>query len=510
MGTAASDSHSDQNADRAQTIQVKNPVTGEVIGTVPNSTPDDVREAVRRAREAQPAWNARGSRGRARLLRLWADELWRSRDLLMHTIRQETGKNDTGALLEVIVLDNALEYCANHAPRLLRPQKRRPLFPLLQYARVYYDPYGVVGFITPWNYPYLNAYLDLVPALAVGNAVVLKPSEITPFSALRAAEIAHRVGIPDNVLQVVTGDGNTGAALVDVVDYVAVTGSTATGRKVAQRAAARLIPYSLELGGKDPLIVLEDVDLDMAAVTVIQGALENAGQVCVSTERVYVVSAIYDRFVERLAYHMGRLSMGTGDGFDVHMGSMTNTREVRRCEQHIADAVAKGARVAAGGQCRPDLGPLFFEPTILVDVNHDMDVMTEETFGPLVPVMRVASGEEAVRLANDSHYGLSSAILTRNLKRGEALARHIQAGDTSINRVQFVIGTPSLPSGGYKDSGIGRRNGPEGLLRFVRTRSVLVDRLWLKRLTLTQLDPLLYRLLVLQRRLRRWLPFLRP
>jgi acyl-CoA reductase-like NAD-dependent aldehyde dehydrogenase len=490
-------------------IQVKNPVTGEVIGAVPHRTPDEVREAVSRARAAQPGWEARGSRGRARFLELWADELWRSRDALIHTIRRETGKNETGALLEIIVLDNVLDYYAHHAPHLLRPQKRRTLFPIIQYAHVYYKPYGVAGFITPWNYPYLNAFLDIVPALVAGNTIVLKPSEITPFSALRTVEIAHRIGIPRDVLQVVTGDGSTGAALVDEVDYIAVTGSTATGRKVAQQAAARLIPYSLELGGKDPLIVLEDADLDLAATTTLQGALENAGQVCVSVERVYVVEAIYDQFVEHLTRYAAQMTMSAGDGLDVHVGSMTNEREVVRCEQQIADAVAKGARVIAGGQRRPDLGPLFFEPTILVDVNHSMELMNEETFGPLVPVMRIRSAEEGIRLANDSAYGLSSGILTRNLKRGEQLARQIQAGDTSVNKVQFVIGTPTLPSGGVKNSGIGRRNGPEGLMRFVRTQSVLVDRQWIARPALTQLDPVLFRLLKLQRTLRRWVPFLR-
>ncbi|MBI5958084.1 MAG: aldehyde dehydrogenase family protein [Chloroflexi bacterium] len=490
-------------------IVVKDPVSGETVGTVTNHSAEEIGAAVDRARAAQPGWDARGSRGRARLLQLWGDELWRSRETIIQTIRRETGKNDTGALLEIIVLDNVIDYYAHHTPRLLRPQRRRTMFPIIQNARVYYKPYGVVGFITPWNYPYLNAYLDVIPALAAGNTAVLKPSEITPFTAQYAAACAYRAGIPQDVIQVITGDGQTGAALVDRVDYIAVTGSTATGRKVAVRAAERLIPYSLELGGKDPLIVLEDVDLDMAAATVLQGALENAGQVCVSTERVYVVETIYDHFVERLAHYAHQLNVGPGDGLDVHVGSMTNEREVRRCETQVADAISKGAQVIFGGRRRPELGPLFFEPTILVDVNHTMDVMREETFGPLVPVMRVSNAEEAVRLANDSQYGLSSAILTRDLKRGQRLARQLQAGDTSINRTQFVIGTPSLPSGGVKDSGIGRRNGPEGLMRFVRTQSILTDRLWIAKPILTQLDPTLFRLLKIQRVLRRWIPFLR-
>ncbi|MBN1964637.1 MAG: aldehyde dehydrogenase family protein, partial [Anaerolineae bacterium] len=438
-------------------IAVKNPVTGEVIGSVPNHTPDQVQAAVERARAAQPAWNARGVKDRARLLRRWADALWNDRNDLIGVIRRETGKNETGALLEVIVLDNALEYYAYRTPRLLRPRKRRTLFPLVQYARVYYRPHGVAGFITPWNYPYLNALLDVVPALVAGNAIVIKPSEITPFSAIRAVEFAHRAGIPQDVIQVVTGDGRTGAALVDYVDCIAVTGSTATGRSVAKRAAERLIPCSLELGGKDPLIVLDDVDLDLAATSVLRGALENAGQVCVSTERVYVLESVYDRFIERLCHHAEKLTIGPGDGLDVHVGSMTNEREVKRCEDQIADAVAKGARVVFGGQRRPDLGPLFFEPAILVDVDHTMEVMREETFGPIVPVMRVSSVDEAVRLANDSRYGLSGAVFTGDLKRGERIACQMDSGDVSVNRTQFVVGTPSLPMGGQKDSGLGRR-----------------------------------------------------
>ncbi len=491
-------------------IEVTNPVTGAVIATVPNTPPEGVFRACERARTAQPGWEARGDRGRARLVQLWGEALWSRRDDLVRTIRRETGKNDTGALLEIIVLDNVIAYYARHAPRILRPRRRRALVPLAQVARVTYRPYGVAGFITPWNYPYLNALLDVIPALVAGNTAVIKPSEITPLSACRAVEIAHRAGMPGDVLQVVTGDGATGAALVDGVDVIALTGSTATGRKVARRAAERLIPCHLELGGKDPAIVLADADADQAALGILQGALENAGQVCVSVERVYVLDAIYDRFIERLAHHAARLKVGPGDGLDVHMGSMTNERELQRCEAQIADAVAKGARVLVGGQRRPDLGPLFFEPTILIDVDHTMDVMREESFGPLIPVQHVPSVAEAVRLANDSRYGLSSSVFTGDLRRGAALARRLLAGDTSINRTQFVVGTPSLPMGGRKESGLGRRGGPEGLLRFVTPHAVVVDRGWLANRTLTLLDPVLFRLLTWSRPLRRWLPFLWP
>ncbi len=495
---------------RPASVDVINPLTGGTIGSVPNSTPEQVRAAVERARAAQPKWVARGALGRARYLRLWAEELWRDRDRLAQIIREETGKPETGAIIEIIVLDLVLDYYAKHAPRILKPHRRRTLVPLAQYARIYYKPFGVVGALTPWNYPYLNAFLDVAPALVAGNTVVLKPSEVTPFTAIRAVELAYRAGMPPDVLQVITGDGDTGAALVNEVDFIHLTGSTATGRKVAVRAAERLIPTSLELGGKDATIVLDDADPDQVALGVIQAALENAGQTCVSIERVYVLDAIYDRFIERLVFHLRRLNLGAGSGMDVHVGSMTNERELLRCEAQIADAVAKGARVLLGGRRRPDLGPLFFEPTILVDVDHSMDVMCEETFGPLIPVMRVHDVEEAVRLTNDSSYGLSSSIFSLNLKRAEQIARQLDAGDTSINRAQWVFSSPTLPMGGRRNSGIGRRGGPEGLLRFVSTQAVLVDRGWIVNRTLTQLDPLLYRMIMLTRPLRRWLPFVRP
>jgi aldehyde dehydrogenase (NAD+)/succinate-semialdehyde dehydrogenase/glutarate-semialdehyde dehydrogenase len=304
------------------------------------------------------------------------------------------------------------------------------------------------------------------------------------------------------------GDGRTGRALVDQVDYVAFTGSTAVGREVGKRAAERLIPHSLELGGKDPLIVMADADIEQAASGVLRGALENAGQVCVSTERVYVEEPIYDQFVERLRHWAEKLTVGNEGGFEVHVGSMTSEREMLRAENHIKNAVEKGAAVIYGGDRRPDLGPYFLEPTILVNVDHTMDIMQEETFGPLIPIMRVRDVDEALRLANDSEYGLSGAIFTRDLKRGEALATRIDSGDVSINRPQFVAGTPSLPWGGQKNSGIGRRGGPEGLMRFVAPQSILTDSLRGSLPALGHIDPITLRLILLLRRIRRYVSFI--
>lgn len=494
---------------QGETIAVKNPVTSETIGEIPIMTADQVQEATARARAAQPAWEARGVKARAGLIRKWADLLWEDQKKAIDKIRAETGKNEIGAWLEIAVIDNVVAYYHHRAPALLHPQTRRALFPGKHKARLYYKPHGVAGFITPWNYPLNNAFIDLIPALIAGNTVILKPSEVTPFTATYIVDLMYKAGIPRDVVQIVTGDGRTGAALVDTVDYISFTGSTATGKKVAMRAAERLIPYSLELGGKDPLIILKDVDLDLAASGTIIGALENAGQVCISTERVYVEDAIYDSFIERIRHYASQLQMGGGDGYDVHIGSLTNERELLRTEAHVQDAVAKGAEIISGGSRRPDLGPLFFEPTILANVNHTMDVMRDETFGPLIPIMRVKDSEEALKLANDSEYGLSAAIFTKDLQRGEQLATRIESGDVCVNTTQWVFGTPSLPMGGVKSSGVGRRNGPEGLLRFVKTQSILIDNQLMTKPNLTLGDPFAIRIALLLRGLRRWLPFMR-
>lgn len=489
-------------------ITVKNPVTQEVLGSVPIMTPDDIHAAVQRARAAQPLWEALGVRERARRIQRWKNMIWADQKNCMAVIRRETGKTDANAFVEICVMDAAVDFNTSRAPALLRPQRRSPFIPLIHRAKVTYKARGVVGFITPWNYPFMNALTDMIAAMVMGNAAILKPSEATPFTAAYAVEMMHKAGIPKDIAQVVTGDGRTGAALVDDVDYIMFTGSTANGKKVALRAADRLIPCSLELGGKDPVIVLNDANLDAAATGTIRGALENAGQACVAVERVYVESGIYDAFVQKVVEYANQLVIGTGDGFDVHMGSMTHERELLRCEQHLQDAVSKGAKILYGGKRRPDLGPLFHEPTVLVDVDHSMKVMIDETFGPLIPIMKVKDAEEAIALANDSEYGLSATIFTSDLKRGERLARRIEAGDVSINRPQLVFGTPSVPMGGEKNSGIGRRNGKEGLLRFVKTQSIITDTLLIGSNDLTQADPLSVFGMMFMRTLHRLLPFI--
>lgn len=489
-------------------IPVNNPVTGELIGEVKIMGADDVRAAVEYSREAQRSWAALSLTERARLLRKWGELMWETQQETIRVIRGETGKNDTGAFAEVMFVDNNANYYSQIAPKLLKPQRRTPGFPMVQYAKVYYKPHGVVGMISPWNYPYALAMADAIPALIAGNTVVFKPSEITPYSVIHAVDMMHKAGIPDGVVQVVTGDGKTGSALVELVDYVCFTGSTAVGKKIAVQAAERLIPYSLELGGKDAMIVLRDADLELTASGVLLGGLENAGQMCISVERVYVEEAIYDRFVERVKYYAQNFNPGPGDGLDVHMGSMTSLRELERTERHVKDALDKGATLIHGGKRLPELGPLFYEPAILTDVNHTMDVMREETFGPIVPIMKVKNAEEALRYANDSEYGLSGSVWTKNLKRGEQIATQMDTGDIGVNRAAATANSPTMPWGGQKHSGTGRRGGPEGLMRFVTTQSVVVDKQIGVKPTLVLVDPFILRVLKTMRTLRRSLPFL--
>jgi succinate-semialdehyde dehydrogenase / glutarate-semialdehyde dehydrogenase len=487
-------------------IAVINPVTGETIGILEQSSRADIQAAVERARSGQHSWERLGVKERCRILGHWVDLMWENQQQMMLTIRAETGKNDAGAFNEVIGTDIQASYYSRYAPRILKPRKRPPGFPLIQSARVYYKPYGVVGFITPWNYPLLLAMMDIVPALAAGNAIVIKPSEIAPYSTGYAIELMHEAGIPQDVAQIISGDGNAGAALVDYVDYICFTGSTAVGRKVAVRAAKRLIPCALELGGKDAMIVLADTNLDIAASALLMGACENAGQACASIERAYVEASIYDSFILRVREYAKQMQIGSGDGFDVDMGSLTNERELLRAEEFIQDAVGKGAEVIFGGKRRPELGPLIFEPTVLINVDHTMRVMREETFGPLVPIMRVADADEAVRLVNDCRYGLSGSIYTSDLKRGEELATRLDTGDICVNRVNAVYASGHLPTGGQKESGLGRRGGPEGLLRFVTAQSILVDTQIGSRPALKLVDPTTLFFLKFIRQVRRILP----
>src|SRR5215217_5617509 len=412
----------------AEEIAVENPATGEVIRRVPARTAEEVAELVAQARAAQPAWAALGYEGRGKVLRRAQKWVVDNADRIVETIVSETGKTHEDAqLAEVAYAANAFGFWAKQAPDYLADEKIRSsnVFVAGRKLALRYVPLGVVGVIGPWNYPLTNSVGDCIPAMAAGNAVVVKPSEITPLTSLLMADALRECGLPEGIFQVATGRGDTGQALIDEVDMVMFTGSTATGRKVMARAAQTLTPVSLELGGKDAMIVLADADLERAANAATYYSMQNGGQTCISIERVYVEAPIYDDFVQRVVSKVQALRQGesTAPG-TVEVGAMTTPAQLAIVEQHVADAVAKGARALTGGRRGAGKG-YFFEPTVLVDVDHSMQAMTEETFGPTLPIMRVADAEEALRLANDSPYGLGAAIYTKDVARGEALARRV-------------------------------------------------------------------------------------
>lgn len=489
-------------------IEVRNPVTGDVIERVPNSSAEAVREAVSRARQAQPAWAALPVKQRARLLKAFGKLLIKRQERMIGVIRAENGKARGGAFGEVAVIANTADYYARHAEKWLRPERRTPLVRGLYTIQVHHKPLGVVGNISPWNYPLVLAMIDMIPALIAGNAVVVKPSEITPLTALEAATLLRDAGLPENVFQVVTGYGETGAALIDEVDFIMFTGSTATGRKVAVKAAERLIPYSLELGGNAPFVVLRDADLKKAAGAAVAAGFENTGQLCMSVQRVIVEDAVYEPFIEQAKKWHAKLKIGTGDTLATHCGSLTNQRELERTQAHIQDALSKGARLIAGGNPLPEIGPLFHEATLLADVQPDMLIMREEVFGPVVGITKASDAEEALQIANNSQYGLTSSLWSKDIKRAESLALRIEAGDVNMNTALLNLGMPDSEFGGVKESGVGRRNGKQGLLKYTVAQSLCRDNFPLDPGQPTVYTRKIVFLLNLSRRLKRWLPFL--
>jgi acyl-CoA reductase-like NAD-dependent aldehyde dehydrogenase len=461
------------------TIDVENPATGEVVRTIPAVEPGDVRAMVERARVAQPGWEALGFEGRGRVLRRAQKWVVDNQDRIVETIVSETGKaHDDAVISEIIYGASAFGFWAGHAARYLADEKVRTSSPLVAGRKlvVRYEPLGVIGVIGPWNYPLVNCFGDCIPALAAGNSVVLKPSGVAPLTSLLMAECLRESGLPDDVFIVATGDGGTGAALVDEVDMVMFTGSTEIGKKIAERAARTLTPVSLELGGKDPMIVLADADLERAANAAVYYSMQNGGQTCISVERVYVEEPIYDAFVDKVTRKVAALRQGVPSGpGTVDVGAVTFAPQLDTVRRHVEQAREAGARVLAGGAPRDEHGR-FFEPTVLVDVDHSMAAMTEETFGPTMPVMKVADADEAVRLANDSEYGLAASVWTKDAKRGEEIARRVQAGVVCVNDSQLNYLALELPMGGWKESGVGQRHGAVGIRKYCRQQSLLVTR----------------------------------
>jgi acyl-CoA reductase-like NAD-dependent aldehyde dehydrogenase len=460
-------------------IRVENPATGEIIGTVPNRSADEVAEIVARARAAQPAWDALGFAGRARILRRAQKWVVDNSERLIETIVAETGKTyEDAQLAEISYVANSFGFWAKHAPEFLADEKIKSSNPFVAGRKLIlrFRPVGVVGVIGPWNFPLSNSFGDCIPALAAGNACVLKPSEVTPLSSLVVEEMAREIGMPEHVFSVATGDGETGAALVDEVDFVMFTGSTKTGRKVMERAARTLTPVSLELGGKDPMIVLDDADIDRAANAATFYAMNNAGQVCISTERAYVDEAVYDQFVAKVTDNVRKLRQGESHGpGEADVGAVIFPPQLDIVEDHVRDAVDKGARVLTGGK-RAEGAGRYYEPTVLVDVDHTMKCMTDETFGPTLPIMKVRGAEEALRLANDSPYGLAASVWTRDAARGEDVARRVEAGAVCVNDAQINYVALELPMGGWKASGLGSRHGAGGIRKYCDQQAILITR----------------------------------
>jgi acyl-CoA reductase-like NAD-dependent aldehyde dehydrogenase len=461
-------------------IPVENPATGEVIRTIPATTPAEVATLVARARAAQPAWEALGFEGRGQILRRAQKWVTDNSDRIVETIVSETGKTwEDAQLAEVAYAANAFGFWAKRAPKYLADEKIRSanVFVAGRKLAVRYRPVGVVGVIGPWNYPLTNSFGDCIPAMAAGNAVVLKPSEITPLTSLLMAECMRECGLPEGVFQVAPGYGDTGTALIDAVDMVMFTGSTATGKKVMARAAETLTPVSLELGGKDPMVVLADADVERAANAAVYWSMQNGGQTCISIERAYVVEPIYDDFVRRVTEKVGALRQGQPGGpGSVDIGAVTHPPQLDIVRRHVDEATAAGARVVAGGHSR-ETGGRYFEPTVLVDVDQDMSCISEETFGPTLPIVKVSDEAEAIAKANDSRYGLGASVWTKDTAHGEAVARRLESGAVCVNDAQINYLALELPMGGWKESGLGVRHGAPGIRKYTRQQALLVTRI---------------------------------
>ena len=455
------------------------PYTGTWFGDIPAGTTADLDLAVARGRAAQAAWNGCSFGERARIFLHFHDLLLARQNEALDLIQWETGKARRHAFEEGLDTAIVTRYYARRAEGILRPRRRKGALPLLTLTREYHTPVGVVGLIVPWNYPLNLAITDAVPALMAGNAAVVKPDVQTSFTALWALDLLREAGLPRNIFSMVTGDGALlGPALGERVDYLMFTGSTRTGRMVARQAAERLIGCSLELGGKNPMVVLADADLEAAAYGAVQGCFASAGQVCVSIERIYVHERIADGFIARLVERTRALKLGASLDYSMEMGSLTSERQLERVEGHVRDAVEKGARVLTGGRRRPDLGPLFYEPTILTDITAEMQLSTEETFGPVVSVYRFGSEGEAVERANATRYGLNASVWTRDTRKGARVARQIRAGNVNVNEAYGATwGSVDAPCGGRKESGMRARHGAEGILKFTETQTVAVQRL---------------------------------
>jgi len=467
--------------DGLQELISRNPATGEEIGRATLTSAAEVRLAVSRARAAQPSWAKLSYRERAEVIlrarKLVLDQL----EDIAALISQETGKPKAEAIsMEIVPTLDLMHYFAHNTAKLLKSSR----IDIGQYgfmgrsSRIVYKPLGVVGIISPWNFPWATPLDEVVMTLMAGNAAVVKPSELTSLTGLKIADIFQEAELADGLLQIVTGDGSTGAALIDSsLDKIMFTGSVATGKRVAEAAAKHLTPVVLELGGKDPMIVLDDANVANAARAAVWGAFCNAGQSCASVERCYVHESIASKFIESVVKETSALKQGPTTSDEIDLGAMTNERQLQIVEEHISDAIKQGAHVLTGGRRGNEQRGWFHEPTVITDVNHSMKVMRDETFGPVLPIMTFKNDEEAIRLANDSIYGLTACVFTTDISRGRKLAEQIEAGTVMVNEVVYTHALAPTPWGGVKQSGYGRTHGRLGLLELVTPQHIHVNAL---------------------------------
>lgn len=458
-------------------MTTSSPMTGAPLAVLPTSTARDVGVVVDRARAVQGRWSRVPVAERARVLLRLHDLVLDRQGELLDLVQLESGKARAHAFEEVADCALVARHYARRGPAHLAPQRHLGAFPVLTRSTEHHRPRGVVGIVSPWNYPLSLSVTDALPAVLAGNAVVLRPDPQGSLTALTAVALMVEAGLPEGLVQVVLGPGDpTGRAVVDRADYVCFTGSTATGRTVAQAAARRLVGASLELGGKNTVYIAADADLDRAVPGVLRACFASAGQLCVSAERVVVHEAVAEEFLARFLDAVAGIRLSTGLHWDADMGSLVGQAQLERVLAHVADAVAKGATVLAGGRPRPDVGPFVVEPTVLTGVTSAMACRDEETFGPVVAVYRVPSDDAAVALANDTEYGLNASVWTRDVRRGRELAARIHAGTVNVNEAYAAAwGSIGSPMGGMKASGLGRRHGREGVLKYTESQNVSVQ-----------------------------------
>ncbi|MFE9255087.1 succinic semialdehyde dehydrogenase [Streptomyces sp. NPDC006879] len=455
------------------------PFSGEKLADLPEASPQEVATAFERARAAQAAWARTPVRARAAVLLRFHDLVLERQAEVLDLIQLETGKARLHAHEEVQAVAVAARHYGRKAPSYLRPKGHQGAIPTLTKVTELRQPRGVVGQIAPWNYPLELSVGDALPAFVSGNAVVMKPDTETALTALWARELLIEAGLPAAVFQIVLGEGPVvGPEIVRHADYVSFTGSTRTGREVAQGAAARLVGVSLELGGKNAMLVLHDADIEKAAAGAVRACFSSAGQLCISIERLYVHESVAEEFLARFAARTKAMRLGSALAYGADMGSLVGERQLETVQRHVEEAVAKGATLVAGGVARPDVGPLFYEPTILEGVEAPMAVCAEETFGPVVSVYRFQDEDEVIARANATPYGLNSSVWTKDARRGHRVAARLRTGTVNINEGYApAYGSVQSPMGGMKDSGLGRRHGSEGILKYTEAQTVAHQRL---------------------------------